>query len=272
MIKCKELNKSFDTKHDLFLALKANKDAIIKQKKAELKESRSTELPLIKDFDFKAPFPTKKGFFYPIINSTNIIDSHKDLHLPTIWNKSAKEQNGKVSYVTDHEIKINNIICYPEDVNIQLHKTTFKDIGYDLEGETTLLVYEMLLDSVENDSAKNVLQKRRRVENSIRMAYVDMKLCINSKSPDFINEKEDFDTYIKYAANKDLLGDLDYFWAIPEAKIVKEGSMVMSGSNPATHIFYHKDTEAVSNTSDKSEPSKDTQTELKDLLTNIKFK
>jgi hypothetical protein len=130
----------------------------------------------------------------------------------------------------------------------------------------------MLLDSVENESAKNVLIKQRRVENSIRMGYIDMKLCIDSKSPDLLEEKENFDMYVKMAANAHLIEDLDYFWAIPEARIVKEGSMVMSGSNPATHIFYHKEIEAVINTS-KAEPLEDTQNDqLNSFLTSIKFK
>lgn len=272
MIRCKELNKDFDSKDALFLALKENKDAIIKQKKSELKETRSTELPLVKDFDFEAPFETEKGYFYAIINSTNILDSHGDVHADTIWNKSAKEQNGRTYYVADHELKIGSIICNPKDVEIQLHKTTFKDIGYDLEGETTLLVYKMPIDAIRNDNARRIIENKEQMENSIRMEYVDMILCIKTDLEELKEENENYEKYYPIIANKNDVDKQGYFWLQKEAKIVKEGSMVLFGSNSATHIIYHKEIEAVSDTSKQDEPSIDTQkAQTIDFLTSIKF-
>lgn len=270
MIKCKELNKSFESKDALFLALKQNKESIIKQKKSELKESRSSELPLLKDFDYKAPFVTEKGYFYAIINSTNILDSHGDVHLDSIWNKSAKEQNGKTYYVADHELKIGSVICNPKDVDIQLHKTTFKDIGYDLEGNTTLLVYKMPLNAIRNENARTIIDNKEQVENSIRMEYIDMMLCVNSENKELEEEKTNYDNYSHLVANKVDLEERGYFWAVSEAKIKKEGSMVLFGSNSATHIIYHN--EAAASTSDKVEPQESTQKEqLKEFLTSIKI-
>lgn len=269
MIKCKELNKDFDSKEAMFLALKADKSNIIKAKKSVIKESRSSELPLLKDFDFKAPFETEKGYFYAIINSTNILDSHGDVHADSIWNKSAKEQNGRTYYVADHELKINSIICNPKDVEIQLHKTTFKEIGYDLEGSTTLLVYKMREDAIRNENARSIIENKEQIENSVRMEYVDMILCVDSDNEELKEENDNFKKHYSSVANKDAVDKLGYFWLQTTAKIVKEGSMVLFGSNSATHIVYHKEIEAVSNTS-KTEPSKDTQKErLTNFLTQI---
>ena len=135
MIICKDLNNdSFDTREAMFKALKANKSAILEQKKANGKTTVYKELPLVEGFKVENPFPTEEGYFYPIINSTNVMDSHSDVHLDSIWNKSAKEQNGKTFYVVDHDLSVNGLAVHKSDVEIQLHKTTFKEIGYDLDG------------------------------------------------------------------------------------------------------------------------------------------
>jgi hypothetical protein len=242
---CKELdNKPFETKEALFAELKAKEQEIIDAKKSEPKETRSLELPLLQNYDFKAPFKTEKGYFYAIINTTNILDSHGDVHLPKIWNKSAKEQNGKTYYVADHELKINGVIVRPENVEIQLHKTTFKELGYDLEGSTVALVFKMPIDKIKNSAAKEIIDNQEQVENSIRMKYINLVLCIDSSNPDLKKEKENFDKYYPQVANKEKADELGYFWAILEGGIHKEGSMVLFGSNSATHIVYHQEEKA----------------------------
>jgi competence CoiA-like predicted nuclease len=258
---CKELGeRQFSTKDELLLELKNNKEEIIRVKKAEIKETRSSNLPLLDGFKGKVPFPTKEGFFYPIINSTNILDSHNDVHLSSIWNKSAQEQNRKTFYVTDHELKINNVVAYPENVNIQLHQTTFKELGYDLPGKTTILVFEISMDDVVNENFMKIIEQKAQVENSIRMEYVDIVLCINSTDTDFKEEKTEFDRYINEISNKDLAYERGYFFAVKEARIYKEGSAVLFGSNPATHIIYHdQDIEPGKTTQHKAQgPSDDT--------------
>ena len=88
------------------------------------------------------------------------------------------------------------------------------------------------------------------------MQYVKISLGINSTEKDFAEQKAYYDKRISEIANKEVVEEQGYFWGVEEAKIVKEGSMVIFGSNDATPIQY---TEAVIDTSGKQEPSKDTQ-------------
>ena len=65
--------------------------------------------------------------------------------------------------------------------------------------------------------------------------------------------------YINEIANKDKAIEQGYFWAVTEAKISKEGSMVLFGSNDVTQIIENK-TEAEKITSEiKEEPTQVTQ-------------
>ena len=285
MIYCKELkDKQFDDKYALFKALKSNKDDIIKRKKENNKLTTSKELPTFEGVGTKKPFKTEKGYFYAIINSTNIMDSHNDVHLGSIWNKSAKEKNRKIFYVVDHDLSVNGLAVHKSDVEIQLHNSTFKDIGYDLDGETTLLVYKMPIESILHDKVAKIVASKEQMEQSVRMEYVTIKLCINSDNEEFEEEKADFDKYIGKVANKSEVLEQGYFFAVTEAKIVDEGSSVLKGSNSATTLIYHDDEEEEEENKNieplqdtqKVEPSnEDTQKNTIDynyLLTNLKQK
>jgi hypothetical protein len=100
------------------------------------------------------------------------------------------------------------------------------------------------------------------------MQYVKIELAVNTNDTDSVKEKETFDKYIDVIANKNEFKDLDYFWVVKEAKNVQESSLVMFGSNSATGTIQENKTEADVITSEKTEPSDDTQTTemLKQLL------
>ena len=237
MIICKELNQKFDKKEAMFLALKENKEKIIEFKKSEIKTHDGYDLPLIDGFNYKAPFETEQGYFYAVINSTNLVDSHKDLQLPKSWNRTSK--TAKPYYVEDHELKVSHMIVDKDNVEVFLHKTTFKEIGVDLEGETTLLVYKMPINEINTKTnAYEIINKRKQCQNSVRMRYYDIVMCIDSEEKDLKEEKKNWDKYEPIVANKKAIED-GYFFAVIEAGIEKEGSMVLFGSNSATPIFYH---------------------------------
>jgi hypothetical protein len=95
---CKELNKEFDNKELMFAELKANKELIIKEKKANIYKScdkgvgivaKSLKLEANKDI-FK-----EDNSYYIAVNTTNVLDSHGDLHIKGIWNKNSKRTTEK---------------------------------------------------------------------------------------------------------------------------------------------------------------------------------
>lgn len=146
MIKCLESpNKSFETKKEMFKWLQSNQDNLIALKKAAIKRSEgvSLELPNKDSNALKGIDGLKEGFVYPIINTTNFMDSHNDVHLPKIWNKSVKEQQGKVFYVTDHDLKVASVIAFPKDVKMSVQKLDWSDISKGEGGSTEALMFEV---------------------------------------------------------------------------------------------------------------------------------
>lgn len=241
---CKELNREFSSKEEMFLALKENKTRIIGLKKAAIKESdpigfeikitkadgeaEKTDNPEIKDGDT----------IYPIINTTNILDSHGDVHLDGIWNNSVKDQQGKIHYAVNHELKIGTIVSFPDEVTMSVQTMSWADLKQPFLGNTQALVFAAKVTDASNKDAKKMIKARKPVQNSVRMQYVDMELCMDSNSKGMEQERLNFYTHLPKIANKDQALSEGYFWAIKEAKIVKEGSMVLAGSNPATPISY----------------------------------
>src|SRR5690606_20446277 len=115
MIYCKELKKSFEDKAELIKELVENKQLIINAKKAEIKCSESVSLSVVKGEAIKSDGETGNKI-YPVINTTNYMDSHGDVHAVGIWDKSLSEQSGNIHYVLDHELKVGSVVAYPSNV------------------------------------------------------------------------------------------------------------------------------------------------------------
>lgn len=251
---------TFKSKRELFLHLLKNVGNIISIKKATIKNSEGCNFPMAR-FDCeigKGIEGLKEGNIYPIINTTNIMDSHNDVHLPKIWNKSIKEQKGKVFYVTDHDLKINSVIAFPNDVDVSVKTIKWSDLGKSFEGETQALMFSVSKDSVRHEGVSKIIEEKINIQHSVRMQYVKMFLAVDSDDKEFKTEKKAFDKYIDVIANKEAVIEQGYFWGIQEAKISQEGSMVLLGSNSITPLL-HGQSSAESPSGTKQESSKDTQ-------------
>lgn len=259
---CKELNKEFDTKEEMFIDLVKNKTQIIDLKKAIIKESDSfNSLYLNKSESKKSLSFVKEGYVYPVINTTLLLDSHGDVHFNGIWNKSIKDKVNKLFYVLEHKLSIDNVVAFPNDVKAFVKTVSWKDLGFNYDGETQALIYEIEKNKIKIPKIKELFDDKTPFENSVRMRYIKMDIAINSENPDLAKAKRLFDERIDLIANKQDAIDQGYFWAIDEASIEKEGSLCLFGSNNATPIIY----EAVSNTS-KNEPTIVTQTRKKTFI------
>lgn len=273
MIFCKELNAEFSTKDELFKALVKNYDRIVAVKKAAIKTSDgmpmqmlSPKLETAKGFDF-----VKEGKYYPVINTTNYLDSHKDVHLKKIWNKSIKEQQGKVFYLINHSMKVGDVVAWPENVKPMVKEISWKDLGRDYEGTTEALIYEVELSDDSNDIAVKAIKNKRPVQNSVRMSYVKFEMCINTDEKDYREYKLNYDKYFPEIANKEAETD-GYFWAVIEAKIIKEGSMVLEGSNDATPILENntdQPSEDTDNEPPKGTPKRMDSVKVKQIINSL---
>ena len=281
---CKELNKTFSDKEAMFKELAQNEEIIIDAKKSEVYKSIDKGVQLVTNQESikKAlESTTNKGikfdndYYYFVVNSANILDSHSDVHVDGNWNKNVKDQQGKVYLVFDHSLKRNDIIAMRKDVEMFTASIPFSLLGKSYEGETYSLVYKVAKDKIVNKEAKEWLEDGHELEASVRMQYIKMESAFNSDNQDYAKQKATFDEYYPLIANKEDFDEINYFWVVKEAKNVFESSLVLFGSNSATGVINNKDNEAVNDTStteaEQSLQIEETQKEqLKQLLSKFK--
>lgn len=251
VFKCSILGREFDSRDEMFKALKANKKDILALKRSTVKHSEGLRLDYdnlkIKQHDGAeatkgnpADINAEGGYIYPVINTANFMDSHKDVHFDGIWDKSASEQDGKIYYAINHKLEIGSIVAFPQDVKVFVEKMSWKDLGQPYEGKTDALIYQVKLKEYANKEAVDMIKGRLPVENSVRMQYVKVEMGINSGDPMYAEEKAYYDKHVSKIVNKEQVEEDGYFFGVSEAKIVKEGSMVLEGSNSATPILHPK--------------------------------
>ena len=240
--KCNDMfdESKFKTKKELYDFLIENKETLITQKKASRKEADGILYTQIQKKDKiisnKANEPIDVSDIdqikvIAVINTTNIMDSHKDVHLPGIWNKSLKE-NRFIMHVQEHRSsEFDKIISEGKDLKAYTADYKWTDLGYDFEGKTQALMFESIVRKNRNPFMFNQYAKGYVKNHSVGMYYVKLDLAINDK--DYSEEFEIYEKYINQVANKKEAESNGYFWVVKEAKII-EGSAVPLGSNYIT--------------------------------------
>lgn len=257
MIKCEVLNKEYATKELMFEDLKKYKKEILDFKTSQIfKSCEKDNSVFARPIDVSKYTETNKGikgddnFYYVAVNSTNILDSHKDVHADGIWNKSVKERQNKNYLVLDHKMEVGNTVVKKEYVEMFTMKLPFSAVGKNYDGDGEFLIYKFPKDKVINQTAKEWLESGDAIEASVRMQYVKIELAMNSTKKEDSEEKEIYDTNINKIANKSDFEEIDYFFLVKEAKNVGESSLVLSGSNHVTGVI---ELEAVNDTSETKE-------------------
>lgn len=228
---------------------KMDQTRFIKSRLQELKaikmmEYKTKSEPLLKSDmfskEFKPMIEDIKGELIQVktvINTTNIIDSHMDLHMPPIWNKTVKD-NPFSHHLKQHENKFESIIAkkaksYNEQMN-------FKDLGLNVDFATTANINEFVLSRDKMPFMFDAYKNGDVEQHSVGMMYVDLDLAYydeeSAKEMDYFNEMKE------YAVNKEVADEYGYFWIVNEAK-KREGSAVVFGSNSVTPTLYVKNYE-----------------------------
>lgn len=276
MIVVKEFpDKEFATKEDLFKALKENKPSLISLKKSIEKRADSINYVNSINSDLTAnkeengtQTEVDKLQVKVIINTTNFIDSHNDLHINGIWNKSVSDNANKgFLHLQEHDRDFDKVIS--DNAKGYVESITWKSIGLPYSGKTEALIFDSIIEKKRNEFMFKQYSNGWVKNHSVGMRYVKIDLAINSESEWDKDEKELWDKYYPVVANKEVADERGYFWVVSEAKII-EGSAVVMGSNSATPtISVENKSEADNITSEKEEPSNDTQKQeelLKELL------
>lgn len=259
-------DKIYTDKQDLFKDIHANISDIVALKCAKVYKSCDKGISVVyhnlKFNEVVKSAGLDSNDYNVVVNTTNILDWHNDLHVPNIWRKTIMEQQGKNYLVMDHQLELGKVIAKKEHIKIHTMRIPFSAVGKGYAGITEALVYSFPKNKVINSAAKEWLESGDSIEASVRMQYVGVKLAMNSEDKDHAVYKSTYDSYISAIANKSDFDDLDHFWVVTEAKNVKESSLVLFGSNNSTGIL---NTAAVS-TDTKYEPSVDTQRVKKQFI------
>jgi len=281
MIYCKELDKNFESKTELFKALREAKETIIASKKAVVYNCKSEDnkggIP-VKIIDAQKLQAQCKGldidddYYYIAVNTTLILDHHEDLHVNGIWNKSAKDQQKKVYLLWDHELKGTMTIVRKEHIEMFVANISWSLLGRTYAGETEALIYKFRKDKVIDERAKEWLDSGDEIQASVRMRYITILFALNSDEREDKEFKKNYNKYIGLIANKDDFKEILYFWAVLEAANVYESSLVPFGSNSVTGQV--KISEPPLGTPNKEEPLQNTLTveEFRELVKGNLFK
>ena len=279
MIFCKELNKNFESKQEMFKALREEAKNIIDFKKKQIYKSvekgSSVKTKLLdpsKVETIKADLDDD-NYYYIVTNTTKILDSHTDLHIDGLWNRTANNQSGKNYLVDTHELSISATIARKEDVEILVQEIPFSMLGYAYSGNTQALIYKIPKDKIIDQKAKNWLDSNDDIEASVRMKYVQIVFAMNSDDPEDEFYKNNFNEFINEIANKEEYeeeyGEIIYFWVVKEAKNVDESSLVLRGSNYVTGNIKSNPLKSTSKQKDPAEKAR--LDKVKNYLSNKNY-
>lgn len=226
----------FTDKAQLFDWLIENKNALIEQKKSEMKKADAVSAVsyFIEDRgnttikSEMAPATAKKLKVRSIINTTKLFDSHEDVHIDQLWNKSLKE-NKENYLVNQHNFSFEGIIS--DSVHAFAKQMPWSELGYSYEGMTQALVFDSVIDKSESEFMFEKYRMGKVKQHSVGMRYVSLELAINDDR--YEKEFAAWNKYFGMIANKEDAENNGYFWAVTAAKII-EGSAVVRGSNFVT--------------------------------------
>lgn len=265
MIKVLEFpNKEFQSKEELFKALIENKKELVSIKKSATKNADAVSFGYLDTFvkidtnkeDVQSQMQNPESLNVKVvINTTNFLDSHGDVHVNGIWNKSVKD-NVSFLHLQEHEREFDKVITDSAKGYVQF--MNWKNLGLPYEGKTEALIFESTIDKKRNEFMLNQYANGWVKNHSVGMRYVSLELAINTEAAYDKEYKDLWDEFYPIIANKETADERGYFWVVKEAKII-EGSAVVMGSNSATPTLENKEEIEPSKDTLDNEPLQDTQ-------------
>lgn len=263
------------SKSELFAFLQNNQGRIIADKKAQIKYADAFNFGCVADKDGEAEKANKpitedtnEIKVKPVINTTNLMDSHDDVHIPGLWTKSLKESKD-IYHDQEHAGTFASTISDYDDLKAYTETLTWKELGQKWEGETQALIFESKVKKERNDFMFNQYKQARVKQHSVGMRYVKVAMAMDLKS-----EPEPYAVWKKYIdtiANKEQVERQGYFFAVTEAKVI-EGSAVKRGSNWVTPTLDNNmKLEPGEPTPEPGKTTQEISEEIKTVFKNFKF-
>lgn len=242
--------------------LKANKEALIEQKKEAIKHAMpvSLSLPVTKTPNKSEPIDlTNKSVIEVkvICNLSMYMDSHRDVQGDKCWNKSIQEGQDKFYHTKNHSYKVDDQVGVVKTVAMET--VNLKDLGINSSiktGQALVMesdIYKALDEKLFTQYGLGLVK-----QHSVGMLYVKLELAINDQ-----DEEEEFKIWTKYidkVINKEVAEKYGYFWYVAESKLI-ENSAVTRGSNDMTPTLEVKQYEPSADTQNPK-PSNDTSKQI----------
>jgi hypothetical protein len=237
------------TGKDKFAFIVKNEAAIIEAKKSALKKADACSYltafvndrgELVSKAEIEiAEVDVSKLRAVLVINTTNILDSHGDVHIPGLWNKSLSDnrRNG-FKLLKSHGRDFEYVIG--DEFKGETRTMNWTDVGKNYPGTTEALVFTGVIEKARNSFMFDQYRMGYVKQHSVGMRYVKLLTCVNDN--DFPVQKENWDKYRPMVINGADADGEGCFWAVIEAKII-EGSAVLFGSNSATPSLQIEDYE-----------------------------
>lgn len=237
--------KKFTDKMDQTRFIKKHLEELIEIKKAEYKTNSQPIIQGLKTKEFTPMIEDITSDFIEVksvINTTNIIDSHLDLHMPKIWNKTVKD-NPYSHHLKQHENKFESVIS--KKAKSYNENSNFNQLGLDVDFKTVANINQFVLERSKIPFMFDAYKNGDVDQHSVGMLYVDLDIAYydedSQKQMDFFNEMK------SKCVNPDVADEYGYFWVIYEAK-KREGSAVVFGSNSVTPTLWVKNYEPQNST------------------------
>lgn len=259
--------KKFTDKMDMIRFMKNNFKELLYLKKSEYKTDVNPMISGLKTKSFTPEINVKSDIIEveAVINTTNIIDSHMDLHLESTWNKTVND-NPHTYHLQEHVNSFSHVLSSKASQRNEV--MNFNKLGLDVDFQTVANINRFVLSRDKNKLMFDSYAKGEVSQHSVGMRYVNLSIAYHDeddqKEMDYFNEMK------AKAVNPEVADRYGYFWVISEA-MKREGSAVLFGSNSVTPTLYVKDFEPSKDTR-KKEPSEDTRKNKSKLVsTNFNF-
>lgn len=270
----------FERKKDLFKFLKENKELLVRERKMFPKQADAISFvcPLFDKASnsFKAANEVslmEKDVLTAklAINATNLLDSHKDVHIPGLWKRTLKNNAKKLLLLEAHDMSFDGVISegLDGDVKAYVEDISWKELGFDYKGTSEVLVFDATIRKAYNEKMFKLYAQGRVKNHSVGMGYVEYFMAINSEEKYYIEEKEVWEKYYSEIVNQDEADETGYFWAVTEAKAY-EGSAVPRGSNCATPTLEIKEAPRNHATKDPDESENHSSIDYSYLINQLK--
>tara|TARA_R100000789_G_scaffold92402_1_gene90936 strand:- start:282 stop:1079 length:798 start_codon:yes stop_codon:yes gene_type:complete len=238
-------DKKFTDKMDQTRFIKKHFEELKEIKKAEYKTNSQPIISGLKTKMFEPQIEDITSDFIEVksvINTTNIIDSHLDLHMPNIWNKTVKD-NPYSHHLKQHENKFESVIS--KKAKSYNENSNFNQLGLDVDFKTVANINQFVLERSKIPFMFDAYKNGDVDQHSVGMLYVDLDIAYydedSQKQMDFFNEMKE------KCVNPEVADEYGYFWVIYEAK-KREGSAVVFGSNSVTPTLWVKNYEPQNST------------------------